>query len=508
MIHIFRRNQRAWMLVIAVLTIVSFIFLYNTSQLDNLSSMKNPGIYGESLSPGAIDRQVKNYRLTMALGQLELLSKLGGTGADREASVSEFVWNLLILRHQARALGVEPTDAQVAARIKGLPSFQTEKQFDPIKYQAFLRDQLAPLGFTERQLEEVMRDSLRLADISAVVEAPVAVGAAEIRDAAKVLQPVTASFVRFDAAAAAAAIQIPESEILGFFERSRAAFNTPETRSVRFVAFELPQGTKLEGKAKIEALQKLANAASAFAEPLGGQSGALQKAADAAGLTVRSTPAFDRTGKLPEQPGADDAAKRTAAAVKALAPAAFLLQGSGRASDVIGSEDAFYVAELAELTPSRPLTLAEATPAIAARLREEVAAKTLRDKASAQIAAIREAILSGKSFDDAAAQAGLKPESIDNVSPMNEATTPDQRRIIAATLPMRDSELSGLEAASWGGFAVYLKSRGPMDDKEFAKKREDILQGLLQNKRDLLFAEWLRVCRDEAKIFVPQMVRR
>ena len=497
------------MFVIAALTIVSFIFLYNTSQLDNLASMKNPSIYGESLSPGAIERQAKNYQLTRSLGQFELLMKLGGAGADQEASVSEFVWNLLVLKHQSRVFGIEPTDEQVASRIKSLPPFQTSGQFDPTKYGAFLREQLAPRGFNERQLEDVMRDALRLERVSAAVESPITVGAAEVRDAAKVMQPVTASFVRFDAAAAAAAVQISPTEISAVFEQNRATFNSPEMRNVRFVAFELPQGTKLEGKAKIEALQKLANAASAFAESIGGKAGALQAAAGTAGLAVRTTPAFDRSGSLPSAAKADDdTAKQTASIVSAIAPAAFLLNGPGKASDVIQGGDAFYVVELAELTPSRPLTLAEATPWITSRLRQEAAAKGLRDTAATQIKAMREAVAAGKSFADAATQSELKAENLANVVPMSESTTPEQRRIIAATLSLRDGEISNFENAPWGGFAVYLKTRGPLDDKEFAAKKEEIQNGLMQNKQELLFAEWLRVSRSEAKISIPRAGRR
>ena len=497
------------MLVIATLTIVSFIFLYNTQQLDNLASMKNPSIYGEQLSPGAIDRQARNYQLTMALGQYDLLVKLGGTGADREASGSDFIWNLLILKHQARVFGIEPTEGQVKARIMGLPYFQTEGQFDPNKYRSFLSDKLAPLGSNERQLEEVMRDSLRLEGVAAVVESPIVVGDAEIHEAAKVLQPVNASFVRFDAAAAAAAVKVSGSEIAATYEQNRAALNSPETRTVRYVAFELPKDSKLEGKAKIEALQKLANAASAFAESLGGKSGALQKAAEAAGLSVQATPAFDRSGSLAATEKMDIALMiQSSGAVKELAPAAFLLNGPGKASDVIQGGDTFFVAELAELTPSRPLTLAEATPVITERLRQNSAAKGLREKADAQMKAIREAVAAGKSFDEAATQAGLKVETLDNILPMNESTTQEQRQIISATLTIRDGEISHFENAPWGGFAVFLKSRGPIDDKEFAKKKDEIQKGLVQNKKDLLFNEWLRTSRDEAKISVPRVGRR
>ena len=90
------------MLVVAVLTIVAFIFLYNTTQLDELATVKNPTIYGKSLTPLAIDRQVKNYQLTLALGPLDLLQKLGGASQDQDRALTEFVWNLLVLQHQSR----------------------------------------------------------------------------------------------------------------------------------------------------------------------------------------------------------------------------------------------------------------------------------------------------------------------------------------------------------------------------------------------------------------------
>ena len=153
MIQFLRKNQRGFMLVVAFLTIIAFAFLYNTTQLDELAGIQNPTIYGKSLTPLMIDREVKNYQLTMALGQYDLLQKLGGTASNPDQALNEFVWNILVLRHEAGALGIEPTDTQIADRIKSLPVFQTNSQFDPIKYSQFISEQLAPRGFNERQLE-------------------------------------------------------------------------------------------------------------------------------------------------------------------------------------------------------------------------------------------------------------------------------------------------------------------------------------------------------------------
>ena len=94
-------------------------------------------------------------------------------------------------------------------------------------------------------------------------------------------------------------------------------------------------------------------------------------------------------------------------------------------------------------------------------------------------------------------------ETLDHLAPMADSLTPEQRRVISATIPLKEGEISGFEPAEWGGLSVFLKSRGPLDDKELDAKREEIRQSLLENKRSMLFAEWLRLARDDAKISVP-----
>jgi len=484
------------MLVIAVLTIVAFILLYNTAQLRDLASQRNPQIYGQTLTPGAIDRQVKNYQLTLALGQYDLVSKLGGSGEDQSAALTDFVWNLLVLQHQSRVLGVQPTDEEVAARIKALPVFQIQGQFDPLKYSAFVSEQLTPRGFTERQLEEVMRDSLRLEKISAIVESPAAVGDLELRDAARILQPVSGYFIRFNTEAIAPTVKVDPSEVAAYFERNQPNLNTQETRAIRYVAFELPAGNTLDGREKVDALQKLADTATRFADSLGASP--LEQAAASAGLKVEAIAAFDRAGNFSSAPAADE--KKLASA---LAPSAFLLSSTGKASDVIQAGDGFYVIELSELNAARPLTLPEASSAIEARLRQAKADELLNKSSAQKLQKLRAAVGSGTPFEDAAKAAGLEAEVFDNLVPTNESLTQEQRRMVVPTLSMKDGEISGFERAPWGGFSVYLKSRGPLADADLDAKRAEIRDGLLENKRGLLFAEWLRVCREEAKISMP-----
>ena len=77
------------------------------------------------------------------------------------------------------------------------------------------------------------------------------------------------------------------------------------------------------------------------------------------------------------------------------------------------------------------------------------------------------------------------------------------QNLAAATLILKDGELSKLEQAPWGAFAIQLKSRGPIDEKLFSERGAELRKTMIQGKRDLLFAEWLRISREAARITMP-----
>jgi len=498
MIQVLRKNQRVLMLVVAVLTIVAFIFLYNTTQLDELATIKNPTIYGKALTSLAIDRQVKNYQLTLALGQFELLQKLGGTSPDQDRALTEFIWNLLVLQHQSRELGVEPTDDQVASRIKQVPIFQSAGPFDPLKYGQFVSEQLAPRGFTERQLEDVIRDSLRMEAIGKIVEAPAAISEGELQSMARAFQPVSACFVKFERKQEADKIQISPEEVAAIHQQNQAALMTEETREAQCVVFQLPANSKLEGKEKVDALQKLANAASELTDSLAQGGASLEQLAQKAGAKIVKLAAFDRGGKPAQATSAPD--EKTMAD---LAPAAFLVPKAGAASDVVQSGDAFYIIEVTAVNPARPLTLDEARPRIEEQLRAQRAEQIFTADATSAANALRASVAAGKSFAEAAAAQKLKVEEIKNVVAAAESTSPENQAIADSTLLLKEGEISNLEAAPWGAFVAQLQSRAPVDQMAFGARETQIRGSLLRNKRDLLFMEWLRVGREAARITVP-----
>ena len=497
MINILRKNQRVLMLFVAVLTIIAFIWLYNPADTGKLGATTVATIYGRKLSQADIEREVKSFQLALALGQFGLLEDLGGMAQDETRALDEFIWNRLVMQHQAKELGIEPTDSQIAGHIKAVPVFQTNGQFDPVKYKTLLLEQLGSRGFSELQLENLIRDALRVERIKAIVGAPVAVSEAEVREAARIYEKVNAQAVRFSLAASGSSADVTDEEVKSFYEQSGPALIMPETRSVEYVKFAPPASEKpLEGRGKVDALQKVADAASAFSEQA--SSSSFEKAAAASGQTIQTSPDFNRSGAT-SSPGNESQA--LGSDLKNLAPSAFLLTEKSPVSDVIQSGDAFFVLKLVRVNPQRPLTIEEVRPIAVRRLGARKAEGLLREKAEAALAKIREAMSAGKSFPDAAAAAGLQVQSFNDLVPSSGTLSPEEQEVAAATVLMQPGQLSAMIPGIDGGFAVYVSARAPVDETALAKEPE-LASRILESKRRLLFMTWLSSARDAAKITV------
>jgi hypothetical protein len=129
-------------------------------------------IYGRNLSQADIEREVKGYQLALAMGQFPLLEGLGGIAQDENRALEQFIWNRLVIQHQAKAAWNH--SSQVAAGIKAIPAFQSNGQFDPGKCQPSL-SATRSRGFTELQLENIVCDALRFERLKTIVGAPAAV---------------------------------------------------------------------------------------------------------------------------------------------------------------------------------------------------------------------------------------------------------------------------------------------------------------------------------------------
>ncbi len=497
MFTVIRKNQQVLMLVIAVMTIVAFIWLYNRTNLDKVGTNDVASVYGRVVQKAEIDRLARGYGLALRLGLTDFVRDLGGMGANEETSVSDYILNTLVVAHQAPELGIRPSDAQVVEVIRGLSAFQTNGIFDPAKYATFLQDQLAPNGLTERQLEEIVRDSIRVREIRKIVTSPVAVGQGQVREAARIYQAASGEVVRFDRADFAKQAEVTDTEVQAFFSRNKDGLRSPETRGFVYAVLELPDDQKkLSGKEKAAALQKLADKAVESGKTVRQDvsSGlAFTKAAEKSSLRVRKADPVDRSGM---RDGKDSGVSST------LVEAAFALRGPSEVSDIIQDGDAFYILSLDKVNPVRQLELAEVSEKITALLKAEKESKLAQEAAAKTMEKLRAAMKEGKGFANAAKAAGVKTESFESVVPSDSKSTPEKQAFAAAALTLKEGMLGDLQPAPWGAFAVYLSGRAPLTDAQWKEHGAALEKTILSNEKDLLFLEWLRASRAAAQVQV------
>jgi peptidyl-prolyl cis-trans isomerase D len=496
-----RKHQRWLMLVIAFLTIVAFAFLYNTTDMDRVGSNMIAKIYGRDVMQVDIERAVRNYQLSLALGQFQLVRDLAGQAQTEDEAASNFIWNLLVLQHEAAALGLEPSAAAVVDRIKTLPVFQTDGVFDPVKYSQFLQEQLAPRGFTERQLESVIKDTLRLEAVKQLVESPAMVLPDELMPVLQRSAPSDVMVVKFDATEIGKDVTVPEEEVQRAFDDRKAKLQMPERRSVNYVTFVLGADQReLKDDARVAALQKLATTTGEFSDALGQSGRPLADVAREKGLEPATSPMFGPDG-LTGGPLEGVAGEVVPAAAKV----AFRLPAAPGNFEIVQlAEDGYAVVEVAEISPARPMKFDEARPDLKADLIAQKRDEAVRTAAARAVEQIRTELAAGKTFPEAAKAAGVTFREFRSLNLFSENLTPDERQIALSVMNLEPGTLGAFTDTPTGGFLPFLASRAPLDEQFIAERKPVLEQGMRQGRQMLLFAQWLTTARNQAGL---QMLR-
>ena len=380
-VNLMRSNQRWLMIIVSALVIISFVFFYsNRTQMDRGVSNQAGKIYGHSLTTDDLARVERQLQTAEDLRLYELVSLVTGNGMDG----SDALVNHLVLQHEAQAYGIEPTADEIKDAEMKLPVFQGPNgEFDPTKYATFVDEKLTPRGFSDTQLDDLVRRNLQFAKLREIVDAGVVVSPADVRLAyeerfsktdASVIRLKTADFTRGRCRTDGRRDQ----EVL---RRAEGPF--PAARAAQGAVREIRLGRCAEeahghGR-KMDALKPNADHALEFLEQLEEQKGKADFSAVAANakLPVQETPEFEenQTTGFPE------------ASITGFVEAAFKLVPQDPNSDVplqapsAQLPDAYYDLHLAGVTPTRQLTLDEAKPKIVTAIKDERARAALTAKA-------------------------------------------------------------------------------------------------------------------------------
>jgi hypothetical protein len=498
MVNLFRRFQQPLMILVTVLVIISFTWFYSRSDfMDHGASTRVGSVYGKNFSQAQFMREGRKYELCQYV-LFELWQTLIQPAMSADEAMNNFVWNSVVLRHEADRLGIQPTDAEIEETIKGLPAFQTNGHYDSIKYNQFVQNALSPRGLMPDTLEEMVGNDIRLRRIKALLGTTLAATPSEVRSMYELRNAkLECSVVRFDLAEFLKAQQPTEEDAKKAYEERKATLKTDELRKVKFAAFTVPPAEKpLAGKERVDAFEKLSEQAQAFMVAMTEKGAKFEDVAAKLGVKVQETPAFSRN-----DPPAELGHSPQAAA------AAFKLTQAEPASDAVQIENGYVLLQLADIVPAREKTFDEARTALIEELKTERAQEAMHAKASEVRIALETQLKAGKTFAEAATAAGVKAEEIPPFS-LTEPPT-KEREIGMAARDLTEGQLSPLvptesAAGASGGLLVYLAKKQPVDEKKFQEGKAELAEMLARSKSEAIFSQWLKQRRAAANVVLAR----
>lgn len=396
------------------------------------------------------------YQFLMALST-------GATGRDDAAE--KFFTGRIILRNAADEFGIHPGQEEISAHIRTMRAFtDKEGKFSEENYRNFVEKGIGRLGMTEADLRELVADLLSYNKLNSIIGS----GMVDNRDAVAISQSLenqqlSGEIARLDIDPYESKIQPTDEEVKTYWENIQDSFTTEPTRKFTYILVtpQMPPDAAAEEEKK----DSLADAAATDEQKKAKDAEKAKKAAEVAEARRKKqieTDAMvdDFATRLEDQKGAgfEDLAKENGWEVKTTelfprskAPADLdmSLRSSSRAGKVADElfkieptsdplskisqpiavgENQWLIARMDGEEKSRPKTYEEAKDEARVQYVSEKAAEALKKAAEEARTKITSLLAGGKSFADAAKEAGIT--EVKSVEKVNRSYRPD-----AATEP-------------------------------------------------------------------------
>ncbi len=489
MLETIRKRQRILLIVVTVLTIVSFVWFMNPTRTRDTPQAVIGKINGKSITVEELQKVDRSAQIAYLLQFSDLLQQLAAGQGSREQQREVFAWNVLLIRDESKRLQLDPSAEEIRNAERSLAAFQTDNQFDPSKYQQTV-ELLKKNGMTAADLDDVVADQLRFQKISAIIRGSSPLPEALYRQTYEQQnQLLRCSFIRLNSADFQKDIVVSDQDVQNYYKEHAAQLQTPEKKKIEFVAFALTEEQKkLADQQKQTELKRLAEQAEAFVQPLGDHPDQFDQVAQEKGLKVQQTGFFEANQPDPLIMTLPEVVRQAQNLTK------------DQPLDEVQGKDGFYVIRLVDLQPSRPLTLEEAKDQIITGIKKGKVQEAILAKGQQIRSQIEEAIKGGATFADATQKAGLKVESAEPFAMMGK---PDMKNPVFVALRMNQAELqpgqiSGVLFESEDGLLVHLDSKDPIDENKYQADKKAQYAAFNDYFAGQMFREWLRVATQKA----------
>ena len=468
----------------------------------------------------SIDDFQKNYYRTRSMYE-QIYGKSLSPELEKAMGIKKMTIEGLIdgvlIRKEAKQMGLKVTKDEVAAEIAKVPAFQKNGAFDFQQYQETLKaNRMTPEMFEQAQEEDLLVQKARNQIKSAAT-----VSDQEILQAFKKQNDkIELQYASFSPADVKGEIKLTDKDLEGYLQEHQAEFKTPEQVSIAYALItpaqfagkvtvspeeaqsyyqknidryqdkggilpfdkvkEQATADALKQKAAKEAYEKAADAANKFRTAAD-----LDGAAAAIGGKVEKTPLFTM-----QAPPAQIAGE------KELIARAFSLK-QGELGSPAETAKGIYLVKVIERMPAAVPPLAQIRGAVEAKALEAKAAELAKKKAEDLLPQLAKG---GSGLKDTGsfgyAPSGAIPSIGSSPELMEEAFT------LSAAAPVAKKAVK--VGDRW--YAVKLKNRIEAPTVDLAKNKETIKQTLLPKKQQEALDSWLKGLKAKAKIEINPAV--
>jgi hypothetical protein len=485
MLSFLSTKLRFLLLLVLIILGVSFIFFDTNTQGPSSADPRIAKIEGQSIKRSDFEAAVRDTTILYTLQ----------TGRRAEPSMEPIfrsqTWNRLVIVAAAKEAGLQASPAEAVQYIKTHPLFLDEqKKYNPSTFQFFSNEFLKPQGVNEERFQLLIQNQIVFDAMLKTISNNAVIRPAEVEEAyAALYGQASLKQVELPEAPIRASLKPGEEELQKFYQQEIARFNSPELRKLDYVLFTLkPEQLKLPEDKKKAALKELTQQAFQFTEPFfdsstGAKAPPFRQAVEQAGLSWQSTPWLNQQepllgGKTPSLE---------------LTKLAFTLSPEAPVSDYQKIENGFIVLHLVETQAASPLPFAKVRSEVEQLYLTQKLNELIEIKGKKLARDLQDSLASGKSWEQAVADQGLKPLTLPTFSPAKSSdlkvSQPDAVRFWAQRLKV--GAVSEFSRTSTGGMVLYLADRKVSEDPNQPQALEGLSAQLQQQRRYQILEEWI-----------------
>jgi hypothetical protein len=476
-----------------------------------------------------------NFLMAPDAAQLQQSIQLGRYGYNyytmmrgnmTNQDLNRFIANRLILQNAMTTMGIYASEEKITETLKKSPIFAPKGKYDQAAYSLFVDKRLGRLGMTEKDLRALIRESLCLNKLVAIVGGGLTPSRTAIQDLLDAQnQTVTLTEIVLNRDDFVEKEKPTEEEIKAYWESHQDAYKTEEQRRISYILIDLPKELKdkkdtsaktdkekaAETKTSAEKAEKIRLATRDLAKEIQAtyqdildsasqkKPLALKAIATARNHTLVQTKLFTKTSLPKELAGFH--LRGSSNRNRAISEDIFNITNAKNDYDRVSpplpvGEHAYIIFLLDEVIEPVLLDYAAAHDKARAKLIGENATKKVKQAAKDQRTAILELMKAGKSFDEAAKEKGLTPVQVGPYSlhgtlPKNE---PSARQLHTMASGLNPGDVSETIDENDRSLFFYLVKR-ELEDTEANKLQLD--RAMDGSKSELMIRTYLSWIQNE-----------